>query len=321
MKAIFTTLLVAVIGFGFTMQDAEAKRFGGGLSFGGKKSFSAPFKRSAPSKQTAPAAPGKKAPGAAASGSGAKSGLMGALGGLAIGGLLGAMFFGGAFENINFFDILVFGLIAFLLFKFLGARRRTLTPQAAGGAPAPDANWGEVKQGDNVHQRANSTSKRGFDTDIMFKDKVNTDAPQHIPSGFVAITSLDFPKDFDQNQFLEGAKNAFTMLQAAWDHGELADIRGLTTDKVFGEIQDQFFDRQGENKTEVLEATAEIIDFAETDNDQDVAVLFNVNMREIDAFSGPETEAHWVQEVWHFTKPKNAIKPTWFVDGVQQVED
>lgn len=327
MKALFTAILVAAIGFGFSVEDAEAKRFGGGISFGSKKMFNTPFKRSAPKKQVAPAAPGKAAPGAAATGgaaaagAGAKSGLMGVLGGLAIGGLLGAMFFGGAFENINFFDILVFGLIAFLIFKFMAGRRRAVGPQMAGGAPSMDADWNDAQQREYVQQRANTTPERGFDTDIMFKDKSQSAASESIPEGYQAPETVSFPKSFNQNEFLDGAKRAFTMLQAAWDHGELSDIRGLTTDKVFGEVQDQFFNREGDNKTEILEATAEIIDFNETDNDQEVAVLFNVNMREIDAFTGPDAEPHWVQEVWHFTKPKNALQPTWYVDGIQQVEE
>ncbi|MDH5218347.1 MAG: TIM44-like domain-containing protein, partial [Gammaproteobacteria bacterium] len=286
MKAFFAALLVVTVGFGFAVEDAEAKRFGGGKSFGSKKMFSTPFNRSAPKKQTAPAAPGKAAPGAAAAGGaaavGAKSGMMGMLGGLAIGGMLGALFFGGAFENINFLDILIFGGIAFLLFKLFASRRRGMGPasgraQAAGGAPTPDADWNDASEREYVQQRANtspasSSTDRGFDTDIMFKDKtdssITASVPQSIPSGYVAPEKVSFPKGFNQDEFMGGAKNAFTMLQDAWDHGELADIRGLTTDKVFGEVQDQFFDRNGENKTEILEATAEIIDFNESDSEQ-----------------------------------------------------
>jgi predicted lipid-binding transport protein (Tim44 family) len=176
-------------------------------------------------------------------------------------------------------------------------------------------------QREYVQQRANTSPDRAFDTDIMFKDKAQTAASQSIPGGYQVPEVVNLPRDFNKNEFLDGARRAFTMLQAAWDHGELSDIRGLTTDKVFGEVQDQFFDRDGINKTEILEATAEIIDFNETDHDQVVAVLFNVNMREIDGSSGPDVEPHWVQEVWHFTRPKNALQPTWYVDGIQQVED
>ena len=68
MKAFFAALLITTFSFGFAVEDAEAKRFGGGKSFGSKKMFSTPFNRSAPKKSTAPAAPGKAAPGAAVAG-------------------------------------------------------------------------------------------------------------------------------------------------------------------------------------------------------------------------------------------------------------
>ncbi|MDH5546536.1 MAG: TIM44-like domain-containing protein [Gammaproteobacteria bacterium] len=320
MRFIVAALIVMVVGLGAGMDNAEAKRLGGGLSFGGKKSFNQPFKRQAPAtpakKATDNGAGAGAATAAGAAGAG-RAGLMGALGGLAMGGLLGALFFGGAFENINFLDILIFGLIAFVLFKLLAGRRRSMEPQPAGGAPLPDADWGQ--KAERTTQQRQATTSPGFDTDLMFKDKQNTTAPQEIPQNFIGSNTV-LPKDINSQEFLDGAKRAFSMLQEAWDSGELADIRGLTTDQVFGEIQDQFMQRSGENRTEILEATAEIVAFEETDSEQQIAVLFNVNMRELDAFSGMDAEAHWVQEVWHFVKQKNSFAPTWFLDGIQQVE-
>jgi hypothetical protein len=45
-------------------------------------------------------------------------------------------------------------------------------------------------------------------------------------------------------------------------------------------------------------------------------VLFDVIMRE-DSNAQPDQ----VREVWHFVKPKNSIQPTWYLDGIQQLED
>lgn len=317
MKTFVTAVLIAGFMLGLSMQNAEAKRFGGGISFGGKNSFSTPFKRSMPP-QKAPVAPNKASPASGAAAGAGKAGLMGALGGLAMGGLLGAMFFGGAFENINFLDILIFGLIAFVLFRLFAGRRRPMEPQAAGGAPMGDADWGreDISQ---AQQRRAFNDDRGFDTDIMFKDKKASSAPSSTPEGYAAPESIQLPRDFNKEEFLNGARKAFTMLQKAWDDGEMADIRGLTTDKVFAEIQDQFFAREGENQTDVLEATAEIIDYQLTSNEKQVAVLFNVHLREFDSLHGEQV--HWVQEVWHFVQPVNSFAPTWFLDGIQQVEE
>jgi predicted lipid-binding transport protein (Tim44 family) len=45
-------------------------------------------------------------------------------------------------------------------------------------------------------------------------------------------------------------------------------------------------------------------------------VLFDVIMRE-DNNAQPDQ----AREVWHFVKPKNSIQPTWYLDGIQQLED
>ena len=93
------TALVAVVMTLGAVQDAEAKRLGGGKSFGSRPGYSQPYQRSTPPSAASPAA------GAATSRAAAQNatqrqalsnrgGLMGMLGGLALGGLLGALFFG-----------------------------------------------------------------------------------------------------------------------------------------------------------------------------------------------------------------------------------
>lgn len=39
---------------------------------------------------------------------------------------------------------------------------------------------------------------------------------------------------------MSGAKGAFEILQKGWNDGDLSEIRGLTTDAMFGQVQDQF---------------------------------------------------------------------------------
>jgi len=116
--AIFTLSVIAV-------DDADARRFGGGASFG-KQRMHAPAPPHVSQQRSAPGKP------ASQRGS-ARTGMMGMLGGLALGGLLGAMFFGGAFEGINLFDIVVLGALAALLIWFL---RRKAGPGLAGAHAA-----------------------------------------------------------------------------------------------------------------------------------------------------------------------------------------
>jgi predicted lipid-binding transport protein (Tim44 family) len=101
------------------VSDADARRFGGGMSFGKQR-----MKQSAPRMQRQSTTQKSVAAGQRGS---ARTGMMGMIGGLALGGMLGAMFFGGAFEGINFFDILIIGGGLMLLFWFM---RRKAQPMA-----------------------------------------------------------------------------------------------------------------------------------------------------------------------------------------------
>lgn len=312
---IFSVLLTLFLVFaGIT--NAEARRFGGGGNFGGRSAYSAPYQRSAQPTRSAdqqqqagrqtptsnPALPNR-------------SGLMGMLGGLALGGLLGSMFMGGGFHGINFMDIVVFGAIAFLLFKFLAARNAS-TQRPSYGQPT-----GNTSQDPSYHYQAQdqATQKRpaGFDTDILF-DKSKKEAPVSSQS-FEQDEDFNpavIPAGFDQKGFLNGAKIAYTALQRAWDERDLAEIRGLTTDKVFAEIQDQLKASSEENHTDVLKVEAELLEAREIGNEIEAVVLFDVIMRE-----ERDAQAGQVREVWTFVKPNNPAQTKWLLDGIQQLAD
>ena len=301
------SLLTAGVG------EAYAARLGGGKSFGSRPSYSTPYSRSGGSSQASPSQAYQPSPAAqhnqAARGALAnRGGLMGMLGGLALGGLLGAMFFGGAFEGINFMDILLFGGVAYLLFKLFASRRPDNVGQAAGGRGYAVPEQPAYEPG---YQRAAAPSRAGFDTDLLFKRGA-------IPStGFTpAKDAPQLPADFDAASFLKGAKAAYAHLQQAWDQGNLAELRGLCTDTVFAELQQQIRERSGENRTELLKVDAELLGVRDVGGDREAAVLFDVILRE-----SPGQAPVSVREVWHFTRSKASKQPTWFLDGLQQLED
>lgn len=280
-----------------SIQEADAARMGGGRSFGSRPSYSAPFQRSpspaagAFQRQPSPAQARNQT---LRDGLAQRSGFGRFLGGLALGGLLGAMFMGGGFEHINFLDILVFAGLAFLLMKLFAARRaRSFEPASA--AEAPPAYAREAHEGG-----------ARFETDVFSRGASGAAG---------APASADIPRDFDQGGFLEGAKGAYRMLQAAWDRGDLAELRGLTTDKVFGELQEQLRTRGSTpNQTDLLDLSAEILEVKDLGSDRVVSVLFDALLRE-----SPGAEAEKVREVWHFTRSRQSRQPTWYLDGIQQV--
>jgi predicted lipid-binding transport protein (Tim44 family) len=277
------------------VSDAQAKRFGSGSSFGSKPSYSQPYQPSAsPNSFAQPShTPGQSTAAAqnqaARQGLGNRSGLMGMLGGLALGGLLGSMFFGGAFEHLNIMDMLLFAGLAYLVYRLFAAR------SARQSQPVANA------YGRNTHPETGNPS--GFDTDVLFK-KGGSNANDYTPS---------IPANFDQAGFLSGAERAFRHLQTSWDNRDLAAIRGLSTDKVFAEIQDQLRASATDNKTEVLSLKAELLDVHEENAMLEATVLFNSVMKEDD------NQQENVREVWRFIKPVNSQQPKWFLDGIQQI--
>ncbi len=327
----FVAALVLSVG---VMDVAEAKRMGGGKSFGGKNSFNQPAQNR---QQAAPAnsnSSGTQQSAAQTQNAGQRTamagrgGMMGMLGGLALGGMLGALFFGGAFENINFMDILIFGLIAFVLYKIFASRKRAA---AFSQAQPATANYAPTDMVDNTTELAShqQRSSAGFETDLLFKNKTSG-----APSESSAVSSGEafrptpgvIPKGFDSAGFVEGATVAYHRLQHAWDEADLADLRQFTTDKVFGELQDQIRARSGENRTEVLKVECELLEVREAGANTEATVLFDVLMREIDADSINDDDVNdtklvtSVREVWHFTRPTRSAQPTWFLDGIQQIE-
>ncbi len=321
------SIVVSVMATVAIMEDADARRLGGGRSFGGKSTFSSPFKRTTPSRQAAkPVDPAQQKNAQLRQSFAGRGGMMGMLGGLALGGLLGALFFGGAFENINFFDILLFAGIAFLLYKLFAARKRRVThrqTKATSGGAAAAATQGGYDA--TVHQQASVTPqdaappRRGFDTDLLFKNKPGPVGSGQGP-GYRPTLTGERPAGFDESEFMTGAKRAYRLLQESWDHGDLTNIRTLTTDAVYREIEHQFNERHGENRTEILKLNAELLEVQAVKGRWEAAVLFDARLREIDQTGGSSQRPHEVQEVWHFIRQADSNTPTWYLNGIQQME-
>ena len=263
-----------------TMPDlADARRIGGGSSFGSKPSYSKSYQKPA-APTTTPSQ--QAAPGASPMGGRGMFG--GMLGGMLMGGLLGSLFFGGAFSGIGFMDILLIGGGLFLLMRFL--RSRQPAAQTAGGpSPTHDMNRGAW---DNLRTAQNHTS---------------TSAP-------------DYPAGFDAQEFLDGAKAAYTRLQAAWDARDLDDLRQFTSTEVFAEIQSQAEADPNPGKTEILFLEASLLEVKTVGNQTIATVLFDTMLRE-DSASAP---ADQVREAWHFSRYETGGAKHWVVEGIQQLE-
>ena len=279
----FSSLTAVILGLGLlllTMPDlADAKRLGGGGSFGSKPSYSKSYQKpAAPSSTpTQQAAPG-------ASPMGGRGMFGGMLGGMLMGGLLGSLLFGGGFSGISFIDILLIGGGLFLLFKFL--RSRQPVPQTAGGPG-----------------RVHDMQRGAWD---------NLRSSQHQ----TASAAESYPPGFDAKEFLDGAKAAYTRMQASWDARDLDDLNQFTSAEVFAEIQAQAAADPGPGKTEILLLEARLLEVKTIGNQTIATVLFDAMLRE-DSAAAP---AEQVREAWHFSRYETGGGSHWVVEGIQQLE-
>ena len=275
------------------IEQAEARRMGGGRSFGSSPSYqrSAPQPSSpqrTPPSQTQPSRQSPATPAAAPRPFG------GMLGGLLMGGLIGSLLFGGmhSWGGPGLLDILVLGGLLFFLFRFLKARR-----MAAQGAGQTSFSTGLGSQETWGSPASSYGSVKGMP----------------VPA---AAEEVSVPEGFDQEEFMKGANAVYTRLQRSWDKRDLEDIRHFTSKEVWEEINRQAQEDPRPGKTEILRVNARLLEVSSSNSHTVASVLFDVMMRE----SKEEDMAKEVREIWHFSKEDNDPKSFWVLEGIQQVE-
>lgn len=211
--------------------------------------------------------------------------------------------------GFSFFNFLLLAGLGYLAYRFFFAKKDSATPvaqptnyQRTSNEPAYSA------------PSTGSGSSADFNTDIMFKKGDATVSSSAVNLAKSRDTST--PAGFDTAAFLDDVKQRYMALQQAWDARDFAEIRGLTTDKVFAEIQAQLKSSTEENNTDVLKLDADLLEIRELSSEFEAVVLFDAIMREDE-----QGQANQVREVWHFVKSKSGFNANWTLDGIQQLED
>lgn len=298
----------------FTMlAEATARPMGGGRSIGRQSQNvgrvapapapQAPRQAAAPAATPTPAVPPKPA-------SPWKGILGGALLGLGVGALLSHFGLGGAMASM-FGSLLTIALIAgaaFLIYRLVRSKMGGATPAPAGfkgnfGGNAPQP------------QNFNSTPEIGSRIQPQAFQQQDTAQPlQPVAAAPVAHTPWGVPADFDTPGFLRVAKSNFIRLQAAWDKGDVADIREFTTPEVFAELKMQITERGAQKDfTDVVAIDAELLGIETEGGDYVASVRFIGSIKPAaDALAEP------FQEVWNLSKPVNG-NAGWMLAGIQQL--
>ncbi|TWH77550.1 putative lipid-binding transport protein (Tim44 family) [Azomonas agilis] len=261
--------------------DASAKRMGGGNSLG-----------SAPSHQSRDASPSTPAPVAnpqarpqqqpAASGA---SRWLGPLAGLAAGGLLAALFMGGGFEGIQFLDILLLALIAFGIFYFIRKRRQQQQPAMAGH---PSSMNREIPSA-----QANQGG--------LFNSATAQPAP------------IKAPVWFNEQSFIEAAREHFTSLQRYWNVNDMDSIADFVTPNMLALLKQERERLGSAHQTTQIENLHIQLDGVDDLADKTVATL---------TFSGLSKEHQFDQgerfsESWRMERLQGNNQP-WLIAGIRQ---
>ncbi|HWT38178.1 MAG TPA: TIM44-like domain-containing protein [Paraburkholderia sp.] len=291
--------------------DAEAKRMGGGRSIGRQSNITQPNQQTAPSPSQSPGAPSQAmqqqrpatpppTPAAQPNRSRWLGPIAGLAAGLGIAALLSHFGLGEAFAGMMS-NLIVIALIAFvaiwLIRKFVGRKRDAQTPAYAGGSPTLNAG------GTGYSQEPRYTAPP---TGSYLGPQGN---PLTTPE--VAATPA-VPAGFDSEAFLRNAKVYFVRLQAAWDAGNMDDIREFTTPEMFAEVRVDLSSRGAEkNQTDVVKLDADLLGVEDRGSEYLASVRFHGLIRET---SGGAAEPF--EEIWNLSKRTGE---GWLLAGIQQV--
>jgi predicted lipid-binding transport protein (Tim44 family) len=305
--------LIAMVGLimagSLASLDAEARRMGGGRSFGRQSNTVQQQHQATPSQPsqsnqamqqqraqptpTPPAAPNRNrwlGP------------IAGLAAGLGIAALLSHFGLGEAFAGMMA-NVIIIALIAmvviWLIRRFMGRKRDTAQPAYAGTSPSLNSGGTGYTQ-----EPRYSAPPTGSYLE-----------PQGNPLNTPTINAVPVvPAGFDSEAFLRNAKVYFVRLQAAWDVGNIDDIREFTTPEMFAEVRVDLASRGAEsNQTDVVQLNAELLGVEERASEYFASVRFSGLIRE-----APGAAAEPFVEVWNLSKA-NRDGEGWLLAGIQQV--
>lgn len=304
MKKLLMAMTMAMVTLSVGLSGAEAKRLGGGGSYG--KQSQSVSRQAPPAQQNQAAANRPATPAAAPQGvppkpaSPWKNILGGALLGLGLGALLSHFGLGGAMASM-ISTILMVALLAFAaMFIYRMLRRKQ-----DGGMAKPAYAGATAGSTPEIGSRINAGTQPWQPTSLQSAQPVAASPLEYAPWGV--------PSDFDSAGFLRNAKTYFIRLQAAWDKGDVGDIREFTTPEMFAELKMQISERGATpNVTDVVTLDAQLLGMETQANEYLASVRFSGTIRESE-----HGAAEPFNEVWNLSKPV-AGQGGWLLAGIQQ---
>ncbi|MFA9274950.1 MAG: Tim44 domain-containing protein [Candidatus Aquirickettsiella gammari] len=318
MNKIFLSLMLMFGAMTMVVADADAQRMGKRSSFGRQSSN---VTQKAPAATTANQAAKPGAANAATPAVPPKpampwKGIVGGLiGGALLAGLFSSLGMGGALASAMG-SILTFAAIGFLVFMAYRFFTRRKTGNTGGNTPSmfnqqpayagvPDNNALP-----EIGSRINPAQPSAFTPASVSTANLNATGSAPLANQ----GNWTIPADFDVTGFLRHAKSNYIRLQAAWDRGDINDIREFTSPEMFAEMKLELQDRgNAKNETDVVTLDAELLGIETQAYDYVASVKFTGMIKE-----GGATNPEAFAEVWNLAKPVNG-QSGWLLAGIQQL--
>ncbi len=284
--------------------EAEAARLGGGKSFGRQSSGVTQRSVTPAAPQGQSAAPAPQAPGAPAA-QPARSRWLAPVAGLAAGLGLAALasHLGLSQELASVMLVVLLGFAAIVVLRLVLSRRAPIQPSLQTG-------YATSGVGTEATVRYSPLPEQG--------ERGGAAVPAPVVQPTISAPSpsshWQVPADFDVEGFVRNAKVQFVRLQAAFDAGDLNDLREFTAPEMFAELKMQIDERKGAaNRTDVVRIDAELLGIESGPADHMASVRFSGLIRESETAS-----AQPFDEVWNLTKPLDG-RSGWVLAGIQQL--
>ena len=260
------------------------------------------YPKKMPSKKFGQSSTPKSTPKSIPKTAGARSGAskwLGPLAGLAAGGLLAAMIFGDGFEGIQMFDILLIALAGFMLFKLFGRKRSLNSQYAEHQSPYEDGFNTQDYQAREAVQQTSSSINSGSIIGTAITENAQ------------AVHSL--PAWFDEQNFIDNAKQHFISVQKAWDAADIQEIKNYCSPELFDALSAEMAGVQaGDNHTQVDELDVEMLEAVIDSDYLVVSIRFTGYIVEEQG-----ADAHAFNEIWHIRR-LSIGEGDWQISGIQQ---
>lgn len=237
--------------------------------------------------------------------------LGGALAGMAAGGLLASLLGGGSFSGMQGLDFIILGLLAFVIFfLFRKLRRNNMTPQRRSEAQSNEAP-SPITSTLGISQPELKTSNGADYKNLQAEDSI---VPAASSAGGIGEHDVpdNLPSGFDQQAFLEGAREHYFTLQKAWNENNLELIKEYMSEALFEHLREERGKLEGKQHTEVLFLDVAIVRGDYTSRVAQVSIKYTGRYK--DAVEGVEED---ISDIWHLERDITNSNAPWLIVGIE----